>query len=203
MDNTLYPAGCGLFERVDARIDEYLRTRVGIPECQVPALRRRYRDAYGVTLAGLMAEHGTDPEDYLPFVHDVGVEELLAPDPELRRALAGLPGRKVAFTNGSRAHAGAVLARLGVAGVIEAVFDIAFMGYVPKPRPQGYRRLLAALGAAADECWMVDDVVANLDTARDLGMGTVLVAPLPSGPHRHVASPRELGALLAAAPGPA
>jgi len=200
VDNTLYPSGCGLFERVDARIDAFLLTRVGVPEPEVPALRRRYREVYGVTLAGLMAEHGVDPGEYLGFVHDVGVEEVLAPDPELQEALARLPGDKVAFTNGSEEHARAVLRRLGVEGVFGAVFDIAFMGYVPKPRPEGYRRLLAALGASPGECWMVDDLVANLDTAKELGMETVLVAPRPSPPHRHVPSARDLPTLVTRRP---
>ncbi|MHB8764012.1 MAG: pyrimidine 5'-nucleotidase [Deferrisomatales bacterium] len=195
VDNTMYPAGSGLFARVDERICRFMEERVGLPPGDVPALRRRYRDEYGVTLGGLMAHHGVDPGEYLPYVHDVPLGEYLAPDPALAAALAGLPGPRVAFTNGSEAHARAVMARLGVGALVERVFDLAFMDYVPKPRPHGYRKLLAALGVAAARCCLVDDLPENLDTARELGMATVLVGPEPRPPHARVAHLQELAAL--------
>ena len=46
------------------------------------------------TLAGLMANHGIDPEAYLDEVHDVSLDSL-TPDPPLRDALA----RLVSITN--------------------------------------------------------------------------------------------------------
>ena len=71
LDNTLYPAGSGLFARIDERIDAFMATRLGLDPDEVPVLRIAYRDAYGVTLGGLMAHHGVDPGEYLAFVHDV------------------------------------------------------------------------------------------------------------------------------------
>jgi len=196
VDNTLYPRDCGLFARVDARIDAFILTRLGIPGDEVASLRARYREAYGITLAGLMADFDVDPAEYLPFVHDVGVGELLGPDPELRASLSHLPGPKVAFTNGSEAHARIVMETLGVGDQVEAVFDIAFMGYVPKPDAAGYRKLLQVLGVGAEQCWMADDLVDNLDTAQALGMETVLVGGRASPRHRHVAAAKDLVALF-------
>lgn len=195
LDNTLYPATTGLFAEVDRRIDAYMEVRLGIPPAALPELRRRYRAEYGVTLGGLLAHHDVDAQDYLAYVHDVPLGEYLAPDPVLADTLQSLPGRKVIFTNGSEAHARAVLGLLGVEAAVEAVFDIAFMGYVPKPRPQGYRRLLEALGTPAAACCLVDDLVENLDTGRALGMATVLVGPRPSPPHLHLITARDLGSL--------
>ncbi|MDW7711048.1 MAG: pyrimidine 5'-nucleotidase [Deferrisomatales bacterium] len=195
LDNTLYPRTSGLFAEVDRRIDAYMGEVLGIAVEAIPELRRRYRAVYGVTLGGLLAHHGVFPDHYLSFVHDVPLAEYLAPDPVLAEVLGRLPGRKVVFTNGSESHARAVLGLLGVEAAVEAVFDIAFMGYVPKPDPRGYRRLLEALDTEAAACWMVDDLVENLDTGRSLGMTTVLVGPEPSPPHLHLASARELGTL--------
>jgi len=194
LDNTLYPAGSGLFARIDERIDAFMATRLGLDPDEVPALRIAYRDAYGVTLGGLMAHHGVDPGEYLAFVHDVPLGDYLRPDADLADALDRLPGDRVVFTNGSEGHARAVLGRLGVEARVSAVFDIGFMDYVPKPRPHGYRKLLAALGAQPGQCWMVDDLAANLDTARALGMQTVLCGGQAAPPHRWVRSPAELPA---------
>lgn len=197
LDNTLYPAASGLFRLIDGNIQEFMR-RLGIPALQVPGLRDSYRRDYGLTLGGLMAHHGVDPEEYEAFVHDVPLGDFLEPDPELDRALGRLDGRRVVFTNGSGAHAQAVLLRLGVAHRVERVFDLSFMDYVPKPRPHGYRKMLGALEAAAEECWMVDDLAENLDTASSLGMTTVLVGLAPSPPHLVVPSIKDLPDVLLA-----
>jgi len=109
--------------------------RLGLDPIEIPRLREQYWNTYGQTLGGLMAHFGVEPQEYLEFVHDVPVEEVLGPDPALAAALDLLPGRKVIFTNGSEGHVSNVLQRLGVSSLMEAVFDIAFMDYQPKPRP--------------------------------------------------------------------
>jgi len=130
---------------------------------------------------------------------DVPLGDFLRPEPELDRALGRLEGRRVVFTNGSRVHAEAVLRCLGVASRVERVFDLSFMDYVPKPRPHGYRKMLAALSAAPGDCWMVDDLAENLDTAASLGMATVLVGATPYPPHLLVPTIVDLPDLLLAA----
>lgn len=175
LDNTLYSARTGFFQRVDLKITEYMEAVVGIPPPEVADLRRRYRSEYGVTLVGLMKEYSVDPEDYLPYVHDVEIEDLVQPDGDLLRVLKNLRGSKFIFTNGSLSHAVRVLDRLGVGSEISGIFDIAFMDYLPKPDPHGYRKVLERLGLRAGECIMADDSLVNLETAKTLGMRTVLV----------------------------
>jgi putative hydrolase of the HAD superfamily len=192
LDNTLYSADSGLFARIVGKIELFMVSRLGIAADRVRPLIERYREAYGLTMGGLVAHHGVDPDDYLAFIHDVSLEEFLAPDPALADALACLVGQKVVFTNGSAAHARNVLSCLGIDGQVDEVYDLRFMDYVPKPKPHGYRKLLDALGAEGTDCWMVDDRVDNLDTARALGMTTVLVGPAPAPPHLHVPSARDL-----------
>ena len=65
------------------------------------------------------------------------------PRPSLAEALAALPGRKFIFTNGSRSHAEAVTARLGVGGHFDDVFDIHAADFIPKPDARAYERFLA------------------------------------------------------------
>jgi putative hydrolase of the HAD superfamily len=192
LDNTLYPASCGLFDLVSARISEYMAVRVGLPQVEIPELRRRYWVTYGLTLGGLVAHHGVDAADYLAYVHDVPLGDFLGADPQLGAALEELPGEKFVFTNGSRAHAGAVLSCLGVDRHISDIFDIAFIDYVPKPRPHGFRKVLGATGAQPAFTWMVDDSRDNLDTAAALGLRTVLVGEEPDDRHLHARLPTDL-----------
>ena len=196
LDNTLYPRNSGFFDRISQRIDRYMERHMGLPVAEIPKLREDYRRRFGVTLGGLIAEHQVDPGHYLDYVHDVPVERYLDPDPTLGAALEALGGRKVVFTNGSTGHARTVLSRLGLNGQIDGIFDIAFMDYIPKPFPHGYRKLLRELDADPAACWMVDDLAANLDTGREMGMTTVLVGPEPQGAHRHVCRVADLVGLV-------
>lgn len=175
LDNTLYPAEKQLFSLIDVRINRYMTEIVGIPAPEVDALRRDYWRLYGVTLQGLIRHHGIDPEDYLHYVHDVDVTSLLAPDPVLRQVLASLPQRKAVFTNGSLCHADRVLSALGIEDMFERVYDIRIAAYQPKPYPEPYHAVLAELGTTPGRCIMIEDSRDNLRTAKQLGMGTILV----------------------------
>ncbi|HWR97072.1 MAG TPA: pyrimidine 5'-nucleotidase [Candidatus Methanoperedens sp.] len=198
LDNTLYPPETGLFGAVDARINEFLALHLGLDAVAADALRRRYHDQYGITLAGLMEEHGTEPHHYLDFVHGVPVGDYLLPDPGLRSLIAALPGRRSIFTNGSRRHALAVLAALGLEGIFAEIFDIVALGFRPKPEPGTYRAVLERLGCEPARAVLLDDLERNLAPARSLGMRTVLVgAAGPSaGADFTIGSLRELPAIL-------
>jgi len=166
---------------------------VGIPQDEVDDLRRSYWKSYGVTMQGLMRHHGVDPEDYLSYVHDVNLEGLLRPDPELLQSLQSLPLRKAVFTNSSLDHSERVLAALGLSGAFEEIFDIRVAGYLPKPYPEPYHVVLDRMGVSACRCIMVDDAQENLRTAKDLGMGTILVGEKAPEPWIDVAVPEAVG----------
>jgi putative hydrolase of the HAD superfamily len=177
LDNTLYSAEHALFDLIDVRINRYMHQVVGIAADQVDILRRRYWQQYGVTLQGLMDEHGADPEDYLAYVHDIDVSSRLGVNAELRGMLDELPQRKFVFTNGSRAHALQVLNCLQIADCFEHIFDIQLSGYIPKPNRIPYAALLKTTGLDGENCVMVEDSLVNLDMAAQLGMKTILVRP--------------------------
>jgi putative hydrolase of the HAD superfamily len=189
LDNTLYSAEQELFSLIDQRINRYMRDVVGIPHGEVDELRRSYWRRYGVTMRGLMHHHGVDPEDYLAFVHDVDIAGLLRPDPALRRALEILPQRRMVFTNSTIAHSERVLHALGINDMFEKIFDIRVADYLPKPYPEPYHAVLSLLGAPAERCIMVEDSPENLKTAKELGMGTILVGGKPPEPFVDVAIP--------------
>ena len=178
LDNTLYPSESGLFNQVRTRIGDFLVQRCGVRADQVASMQQRYRDEFGSTLAGLMAEKRTDPEPFLAFVHDVDYR-VIEPNPRLGDALASLSGRRYIFTNGSTEHAEKVLERLGIAGLFDDVFDIARANFVPKPKPAPYDRIVRDFELVAHETVFVEDMARNLAPAKSRGMTTVLVAPMP------------------------
>jgi putative hydrolase of the HAD superfamily len=175
LDNTLYPRSRGVVARIGQRINDYLHVRLGIPASEVDRLRRRLWAEYGTTLAGLSAERSVDEDEYLEYVHDVELADLLKPDPALGAMLERLPVRKVVFSNASRAHAERVLDLLRLEKRFEGVIGLEDLGYVPKPRAGAFRSALDRLGASAERCSLIDDLRANLAAAKRLGMRTIWV----------------------------
>jgi putative hydrolase of the HAD superfamily len=175
LDDTLYPAQCGLWGAIGRRIDQYMAERLGLPRETALLDRQRYLEVFGTTLNGLVAEHAIDPQDYLAFVHNVPLLDYLAPAPALGAMLARLPLRKAVFTNADAAHARRVLDCLGVAAHFEHIIDIVALDYINKPDPRAYARALRLLEAEAHECAFIDDAPRNLRPAHALGMTTVMV----------------------------
>jgi putative hydrolase of the HAD superfamily len=175
LDETLYPSRSGLMAGIGELMSRYMEERLDMPPTEVPTLREHYYRVYGTTMRGLQIHHGIDPEDYLAYVHDLPLEDYIGPNDELDRVLAEIETEKVVFTNASAEHARGVLKVLGVERHFSRIIDVRALGYIAKPDPAAYRRALAILGAAGDECLLVDDRARNLSPAKELGMITVLV----------------------------
>ncbi|MDD3445578.1 MAG: pyrimidine 5'-nucleotidase [Zavarzinia sp.] len=174
LDNTLYPASCRLFDQIEAQMRSFIRAHLSMDDEAASALKRDLFRRHGTTMKGLMEEHGVDPHQFLHFVHEIDLSPLDAA-PRLDAVLAALPGRKVIFTNGSRRHAERVLARLGIDGHFDGIFDIVAAGFTPKPEPAPYRTMIEALRVDPARATMVEDMARNLKPAADLGMATVWV----------------------------
>ena len=182
LDNTLYPKSLGIFDLVIERIRNYMEVRLGYEKEWARQLRQEYLHKYGSTLRGLMIHQDIDPADYLEYVHDVGVEERLSPNPALGNMLGSIPLRKgdlyqrppapratgPALSRGGRLH-------------FPQIFDIVFTRYIPKPNPEPYDQILECIGREGKDCLMIEDIPANLKPAKDLGMTTVLVGETPGG----------------------
>src|SRR3982751_5262182 len=123
LDNTLYPHHVNLWQQVDARIGEFVSAWLKISADEARVIQKDYYRRYGTTMRGMMTEHGVRADDYLAYVHRID-HSPLEPNPALGEAIAKLPGRKLILTNGSVDHVDAVLARLGFAPRVDAVFDL-------------------------------------------------------------------------------
>jgi putative hydrolase of the HAD superfamily len=176
LDNTLYPHHVNLWQQVDGRIRDYIAGFLEISHEEAFLLQKDYYRRYGTSMRGLMTEHGMKPDDFLDFVHQID-HSPLEPNPALGAAIEMLPGRKLILTNGTRRHADAVLARLGLDRHFQHVFDIIAAELEPKPSPQIYDRFLKAHDVDAAKAAMFEDLARNLVVPHALGMTTVLVVP--------------------------
>ena len=178
LDNTLYPADCDLWPKIDQRITLYLSYLFGLDGISSSALQKYYYQRYGTTLRGLMEEHGIGPAEFLDFTHDIDRSSLL-PDLALASAITDLPGRKLILTNGSREHALRTARALGLEAMFEDIFDIADADFVPKPAAATYERFFERHTVDPARAVMFEDLANNLIVPHERGMMTVLVVPKP------------------------
>ncbi|PID37489.1 MAG: pyrimidine 5'-nucleotidase [Rhodobacterales bacterium] len=185
LDNTLYPPSTRLFDQIEPRMTDWVMQEAGVSRAQADALRKQYWAQYGTTLAGLIAEHGTDPAPYLTHVHDIDFS-VLAPSPELARAITQLPGRRIVYTNGSVPYAEKVLSARGLSGAFDAVYGIENADFQPKPDPGAYRKILSQDGMDPEKAAMFEDDPRNLKAPAEMGMRTVHVSPTPGPDAAHI-----------------
>ena len=176
LDNTLYPHHLNLWQQVDERIRAYIMEFLKLGREEAFRLQKDYYKRYGTSMRGLMTEHGMKADDFLNYVHAID-HSPLEPNPALGTAIEKLRGRKLLLTNGTRAHADAVMRRLDIHTHFEDVFDIIAAELEPKPLPQTYDRFLKLHGVDPARAAMFEDLARNLEVPHSLGMTTVLVVP--------------------------
>ena len=174
LDNSLYPASANLFALIDVRMGQFIQQLVGCGHEEARRIQKGYFREHGTTLAGLMKAHGTEPREFLDFVHDIDLARISA-DPRVVAAMDRLPGRKFVFTNGDEAYASRVLDKLGLANAFDGLHDIHAMDYVPKPDPRPYAAMCARFAIEPTNALFVEDMARNLEPAKALGMTTVWV----------------------------
>ncbi len=174
LDNTLYPAECNLFAQIDRRMSTFIQHLLGLDPAEARVVQKQLYYEHGTTLAGLIAEHGVKPDEFMDYVHDIDLSPVQHA-PELAEAIERLEGRKFIFTNGSARHAERVAGKLGVLEKFDGIYDIAAGGYVPKHKPEAFERFLEYCEGVNCKAAMFEDLPHNLEPAHALGIVTVLV----------------------------
>ncbi len=184
LDETVYPPSCGIWEAISDRMEQYMYERLHIARDEIPAMRKTLYQTYGTTLRGLQMTRQVNEQEYIDFVHDVPVDQLISPDPTLREVLLRYPQRKVIFTNADRKHAGRVIGRLGLEDCFDGIIDIYDIAPYCKPMPEAFQIALRLCGETRPErCIFIDDSPRNLAGARDQGFFTVQVGQPKPGFH--------------------
>ena len=183
LDNTLYPPSARLFDQIEVKMTNYVRSELGVDHAEADRLRRYYWSKYGTTLAGLMHEHDLDPDPYLVAVHDISMHPL-KPDPDLAAQIRDLPGRRIVYTNGSAPYAQRVLEARGLGGIFDAVYGVENAAFRPKPERAAFEMIFDTDGITPAAAAMFEDDPRNLAAPHAMGMRTVHVAPDPhDAPH--------------------
>ena len=178
LDNTLYPAATRLFDQIEPRMTAYVMGALGVNEPEANRLRVKYWKTYGTTLAGLMREHGVDPDPYLHDVHQIDFS-VLSPCPELAAHISDLPGRRIVYTNGTAPYAEQVLEARGLSGLFDAIYGVEHAGFRPKPEREAFEAIFARDGTDPARAAMFEDDPRNLAAPHAMGMRTVHVADEP------------------------
>jgi putative hydrolase of the HAD superfamily len=183
LDNTLHNADLHAFPVINRAMTSYLSQHLQLSSQDATALRKDYWLRYGATLLGLRRHHThIDPRHFLLMSHPLS--ELLTvvhPMPGLSVAIRSLPGEKLLFTNGPRHYAIAMLLALGIDDCFSGVVSVEDVDLIPKPQIAAYRSLLARFQLDPRRCILVEDTLANLKTAKRLGMKTVWINPRSYG----------------------
>ena len=188
-DLTLYGAEerCVL-NSLDHRISLFVQKTVGGDFESAHKIRTDYLERFGTTLAGLMAMHQVNPDDFFDFIHEP--EYLIYPKkaPEKLALLQSLKGPRFVFTNGRHDWSEAGMAHMGIDSAIDGVFDLKLLGWEGKPHESAYDKMekwlaqkLPAMGFEMPtnkrEIVLLDDGLRNLEPAHRRGWITIFVNP--------------------------
>lgn len=175
LDDTLYPASCGLWPAIKERMTAYMDERMHIPHDEIQRLREKYFREYGTTLRGLQANHNVDVQNYLAYVHDLPLKDYLHPNPIQQQVLASLPTRNVIFTNADVPHARRVLRQLQIEEYFADIVDVNRMDPYCKPTPEAFKIALSIAGESdPSKCVMMDDLPHTTRAAKELGLYAIL-----------------------------
>ncbi|MES2757928.1 MAG: pyrimidine 5'-nucleotidase [Pseudomonadota bacterium] len=185
LDNTLHDASHAIFPLISANMNTYIARVLGdgaTPATaeQVNAARLGYWKRYGATLLGMIRHHEVKAAHFLAETHDLAdLAQMIRAERGLARMLRSLPGRKILLTNAPTAYSRDVMRHLGLQRHFShhiAIENMHVHGKLrPKPSKLMLRRLLRRHGVAAHRCILVEDTLANLRTARQLGVRTVWI----------------------------
>ncbi len=174
LDNTLYSGQTKVFDQVDKKMSSFISNKLNISLVEAKKIQKEYFHKYSTTLSGMMKNHKIDAMEFLDFVHDVNLD-FLGKNKDLEKEIAKIAGKKIIFTNGSRAHAENVTKRIGINKLFDGIFDIVESNFIPKPSIEAYKILIEKYKIEPQYCIFIEDIARNLKPAHELGMKTVWI----------------------------
>jgi len=174
LDNTLYSGKTKVFEQINKRMSKYISEKLNVSVEQAKKIQKKYFYEYNTTLNGMIKNHKIDANEFLEFVHDINID-FVKEDPELKKELKLLEGKKFIFTNGSKKHARNVTKKIGINQYFDDIFDIIDSNFVPKPAMEPYKKLVEKHKIDPNLCVLIEDIARNLKPAYAMGMKTIWI----------------------------
>ena len=183
LDNTLHDASHRIFGEMNRSMTDWLVANLAVDETEADRLRTDYWIRYGSTLLGLIRHHAINAHAFLrethAFIDGPGVGELIRANAGLNELFRRLPGRKVLITNAPAAYTERVLKHIGLSRTVRRRYHIEQMQlhgrFRPKPSRSMLRMLLAQEKVLPAHAVLIEDNLANLKSARAIGMRCVHV----------------------------
>ena len=177
VDNTLYPASCGIGAEMIRRMNIFVSELLGVSVRKAAEMRRdRDSSLYDSTLDWLQKKYSFDnTESFFKAIHPVDLENWFPVNPDLVKMMKNLDIPSSVLTNSSIEHAVNVTDYLGITGCFENIFDLKFNNFRGKPNKSAYSNVLAAVGREAEEVLFIDDVPSYLQGFKDMGGKVLLV----------------------------
>ena len=174
LDNTLYDGATKVFDQVDKKMSKFISEKLNVSLEEARKIQKNYFQEYNTTLNGMIKHHKIDADEFLEFVHNVDLS-FLNKNEFLEEEIKKLNGKKIIFTNGSKAHALNVTKRIGIDRLFDGIFDIRDCDFVPKPSIEPYKKLVDNYKIEPQYCIFFEDIARNLKPAYELGMKTVWI----------------------------
>ncbi|WP_295997611.1 pyrimidine 5'-nucleotidase [Rugamonas sp.] len=185
LDNTLHHASHAIFPAIVAKMNHYIARVLGdgvtpADEATVTAARTRWWQRYGATMMGLVNHHDVKPAHFLGETHDFpDLAQMIRAERGLGQLLRRLPGRKILLTNAPRHYSRAVLRHLRLQRHFTQHIAVEAMRVHGQLRPKPSKLMLRALmrrhRLTPGRCILVEDTLANLRSAKALGMRTAWI----------------------------
>ncbi|KAL9121117.1 MAG: hypothetical protein Q9187_002323 [Circinaria calcarea] len=143
-------------------IDQYFVEHLAISKEDAVMVHQRYYKEYGLAIEGLVRYHKVDPLEYNQKVDDaLPLDDIISPDPNLRKLLEDIDKTKVRlwlFTNAHITHGLRVVRLLGVDDLFEGITycDYTQKQLLCKPHPAMFEKAETEAGVISmEDCFFV------------------------------------------------
>lgn len=186
LDNTLHQADAGIFACINRRMTDFIATQLNLPPAEASRLREHYWHTYGATLHGLRLHHGIAPETFLRHSHPLDeILPLLQPMSDTETALHTIGQRKAILSNAPQFYIQAIVKALKIEHHFSDFIGIDDLDYHQKPQITAYQRACQRCRIPPEQSILIDDTLANLIAAKQLGIRTVWFGTHATA-HRHI-----------------
>lgn len=175
LDNTLCHPKNAILEQIGTRMRRFVSNELSMSIEEANVLCHDYYKRYGGTIRGIQLHYPkVDLTEFSEFCHQVNLDNVEKAT-TLKASLLAFKKSRYVFTNSPLPYATRVLKHIDLYDCFDGIFSVELTGYQMKPAPHAFNTICQHFGFKASDAAFYDDQVANIATAKNLGMRTILV----------------------------